>query len=712
MITLKKTGIFMQYDEERACISSLKGNHREFIGEELPIFKLLLRDEMGESQEVHFEDMRFASAHSTENSMVATYEGETLEVVVSACIGDSVDWKIAVHMKDNRIVEWIDFPRIAVPHDLKDNNGDSKILWGYNEGAIVDDLSYKESEEFNYKDLQYPSISCIPMYPAIVESQFMAYYNSKEGVYFGAHDKEDNIKGIDFLPYKNGILLQMRHYCGGHYGEDYQMSFPMVMKFFEGEWQDAAQIYKDWFKANKAEPFVKITENKELPDWYSQSPVIITYPVRGLHDGDIMNPNKMFPYCNAMEHVERLEKALNSKIMVILMHWEGTAPWAPPYVWPPYGGEEELKKFIDALHERGDVFGVYCSGLGWTQFSKLVDDYNREAEFEEKNLRDAMCLSPKQELPYCCIVDCIRAGYDMCPTQRFTIDVLKNEVEHMVAAGIDYIQLMDQNHGGTSYFCYSKEHGHPPVPGKWQVEAVKELLAEVEQGTGKVLFGCESAAAESYIPYLLFSDNRYELNYATGRPVPLYAYLYHEYINNFMGNQVSAHKWLDHAKSPVNLLERTAYAFSAGDMLTLVLNENGDIAWNWGWRELDDIPNQDDIITFVKNANMWRQGIGKKYLHSGNMVKPYKVLCDNNLIYAPKGHEFVIEKIHTSAWETESGQYGQFLINYNPEEVECEICLPDGRYKLYEDDHNFVMIQGGCQKINVKKLSTVMIERE
>ena len=30
-----------------------------------------------------------------------------------------------------------------------------------------------------------------------------------------------------------------------------------------------------------------------------------------------------------------------------------------------------LKKLIDALHERGDVLSVYCSGIGWTINSTL-----------------------------------------------------------------------------------------------------------------------------------------------------------------------------------------------------------------------------------------------------------------------------------------------------------------------------------------------------
>ena len=32
--------------------------------------------------------------------------------------------------------------------------------------------------------------------------------------------------------------------------------------------------------------------------------------------------------------------------------------------------------------------------------------------------------------------------------------------------------------------------------------------------------------------------------------------------------------------------------------------------------------------TLIKNLNYWRQGPGKKYLHTGKMIKPDKVSCD------------------------------------------------------------------------------------
>ncbi len=713
MITLQKANFSLQFDEKKGEIFSLSDNARQYIGERVTLFRFALRDKSGQQDIMDVADMSLQCCNSDESSFQCEYQNGSVFATVSARIADSILWKISVSPKEETAVEWVDFPRIAVPNDLKDQGGTSRILWGFNEGVLVDDLSFKETANA-YEEPVYPSIPTSHLYPAIVETQFMAYYNDVSGLYFGAHDRNFHLKGIDFYSYRNGVMLHMRHYGGVNYGEQYQMPYETVMKPFTGEWQDAAQIYREWFEESGSNGFLSIPDNKRLPDWYSESPVVVAYPVRGTYDCDVMEPNSLYPYCNALEHIERLEQELGSKILVLLMHWEGTAPWAPPYVWPPYGGEAELKKFIDALHERGDLIGLYCSGIGWTQYSRLVDDYRREAEFEEKNLKDIMCLSPGQELMESAVVPGIRAGYDMCPSQQFTTDVLRSEVKHMVSAGVDYIQLLDQQHGGSSYFCYSQSHGHPPVPGKWQVDAVRHLLEEIEKETGQVLIGTESAAAESYIPYLLFSDNRFHLNYSVGRPVPVYAYLYHEYVNNFMGNQVWAQAHIDFAKSPENVLERLAYSFSAGDLLTIILTESGDIDWCWDCRHvISGLPDQQNIKNFVRHLNSWRQGFGKKYLHTGKMVKPLAISCDPFVIHCKvNAHETVIDSLHTSAWLSRDGDYGQFLINYHTKDVTCSLQLPKGSYRLYENETTYQVLEEGYHRLTVRRLSACLLEKQ
>ena len=138
----------------------------------------------------------------------------------------------------------------------------------------------------------------------------------------------------------------------------------------------------------------KLSENTELPRWYEDAPIVVSYPVRGLFDTDEITPNKLFPYENAMPFIDELARKTNARIMVLLMHWEGTAPWAPPFVWPPYGGEEALRTFIDKLHAHGHLIGVYLSGIGFTEKSNLMD-YDCTKLIEEGGYKRDFVVSPE-----------------------------------------------------------------------------------------------------------------------------------------------------------------------------------------------------------------------------------------------------------------------------------------------------------------------------
>ncbi len=704
----------LEIDDRSGRLVSLSDGRKEFVKKSLPLFGMALRERDGNETRLISDSAEHLAAEKTDGGFTLRFTmEENLTVTVRAETDDEIRWFYHISNRTDKAVEWIGCPGFCVPDDLTGNGGKAKILWGFNEGALIEDMRYRENG-FGYRQPGYPGEGLMPIYPGIVQMQCMAYYDGKSGLYMGTHDTEGNVKSFDFYPNGDAIGIDIRQFTGGDFGEDYTASYPFVFKFFEGEWQNAAEIYRSWFDKNKAPDFKKIAENEKIPDWYSKAPVVVTYPVRGKHDMDIMNPNKLYPYTNALPYIEKLEKELDSKIMVLLMHWEGTAPWAPPYIWPPYGSEENFLRFVKELHARGDLIGVYCSGIGWTEQSLLVPEYNRHADYVKYGLEKEMCASPAGVVERSRICDCIREGYDFCPTSEVLYEILNKELSAVVSAGVDYIQVLDQNHGGNSYFCYSQKHAHKPMPGKEQTAAVKRLIKRLSESTGasarKVPMGCESAAGEFYIPELLFSDNRFNLCYHVGRPVPMYAYLYHEYLYNFSGNGVSTAWFLDCKKSPETLCMRLAHSFIAGDAPTLVLDENGNIIWNWGWREYDDIPNNENVLRLVRSTNFLRKAY-PEYLERGRMVMPFPIECASHTVYHRDDYPVLYEDIFTSAFET-GGKTAQFLVNYTTEPKICALRMDKTKkYTVVSADGRE---EGTGDKVvrRIPPLSAVMIQIE
>lgn len=700
--------------DEKAGIEHLSAYGKNFVGKRLALFKIRLRDG-GNVSYLDSDDAEIRSADfdGTFGKIGFAFENASAEVFFEA--KERIEWRIKIQNNTGRTIEWIDFPQIAVPNDLTARGGSGKVLLDINEGLLCEDAEHRE-RSFGYMEPEYPSAGLMGVFPAVVESQFVSYYDDTAGLYFGAHDSERNLKCVEFYRLgENAIKLQIRLYPGIFSTQtEYETKYPTVMQFFTGEWESAAEIYRSWFEENLPEGMVKIADNRNLPEWYTDSPLIVTYPVSGIHDTDKPVPNKLFPYSNALPFIDRYAKETDSRILALLMHWEGTAPWAPPFVWPPLGGEDMLTKFAEALHAKDNLLGVYCSGTGYTMQSNL-NDYSGKDKFEKENLAEIMCTAPDGSLPLSQICRDQRSGYDMCVSSEKTKEILCSEAEKMAGAGIDYIQILDQNHGGTPYFCYSEKHAHPPVPGKWQEEHMTELLKRLRKTVGdNVLLGCESAAAETYIPYLSLSDNRFSLNYHCGKPVPLYAYIYHEYVNNFSGNAVNEHLMTDVAKTPESLILRLAHSFIAGDMLTVVMTQNGEPAWNWCQKDFSCMPERESLISFVSSANAYRRKSGKKFLCFGKMTAPCKVTSDSIELYKPlfPGYSVKYPKVLTSAWISSNGEKAQFLANCTCHTADCTIDLSetDGGVIVDADGSEKQILPSGKCTVSVEANSALMLK--
>ena len=635
-------------DFERGSIESLFIGGIERVACRLPLFNVRLRNREGGSVTVGAYDAGSCSLFEG-GAEYSSFDRavERVSVLLEERCGEA-EWRIKVVPSDGDFcIESVDFPLINLP-ELCDNNalGGGAVLYPYNEGALITDMDVRDGSGFGHADAEYPSKGKYSVFPNMICSQMLAYLWDDAGLYVGAHDGARGVKEIDFYSEGEGVTFRFRLFCGCDFGETFATDYPIVFSVVEGAWESAAERYRVWLEQNLPDGAVKIAENPRLPEWYADSPLVVTYPVRGRHDTDEMVPNEAFyPYTNALPLLDGIRSACDSRLLVLLMHWEGTAPWAPPYVWPPFGGEDNFNEFMRALHERGDMLGVYCSGFGYTLQSNVIPDYSRQEEYDRRELWRGMCADVDGEVGISNICRAQRSGYDICPASELGRSILDEAYAPLLESGVDYIQILDQNHGGGQYFCYSREHGHPHTPGAWMTESMQGMLGDWQRKAGATLLGCESAAAEPFIGNLLFSDNRYELNYRYGRPVPLYAYLYHEYLRNFMGNQVACPL----PENDESILYRLAYSFSSGDCMTLILGYNGEVASHWGSRSFSFAADKDKIFSFVSRLSRFYRDEARELLYSGRMIAPPPVECES-LSFTVKEREVTLPAILCTAW--------------------------------------------------------------
>lgn len=598
---------------------------------------------------------------------------EALELEVTVLlrpVATGLAWTAGVRVDAAVTVEWLEIGSVVVPDDLNGPAGAGRIVWPWSEGVLVDTVELRDQGWLARTEPSYPSRSLDSVFPAIICSQFIAHHNDDGGLILTAQDSDSTPKMIEYGAVSGGIELVVRTYASGATGA-YEQSFDIVLGHYDGGWYGAAESYRAWFES--VTHLVPAVDRADLPTWYLESPLILTYPVRGANDREGMAPNKLFPFSNGLSHVERLAALTGVPVMALLMHWEGTAPWAPPFVWPPYGGVEGLERFGRELHSGGNLLGLYCSGIGWTQTS-CVTDYDRTAEFASQGWAEVMCRAPDGSLPLSTVCTNQRSGYDLCPAHERVLPTMAAELDSMLAAGVDYVQLYDQNTGGHSLFCYDTEHGHGHGPGLWQVtESLRVQRALLASATSRDAFlGTEFGAAEPYLETFPMSDLRFEVAYGVGTPIPLYQYLYHRYVTNFMGNQVVTHHLLDHERSPENLLYRLAYAFTAGELLTLSLTDDGDASWNWG-SSWEAVPDQQPVLQLVGELSRWRSGAASPFLARGTMVAAHTHAIEDRAIARTEGPDLVVPQVLNTRWRASDGSMADVFVNWTGEPAAVDI---------------------------------------
>ena len=569
-----------------------------------------------------------------------------------------------------RRLEWFDGPQLCI-------SASDTLYWPFYDGCEVTDYALREGiGSWN----EYRPLGWTPrrkawgsLYPGSCQMQFLAAYRDGKGVYFAAEDDRHTPKGVEYERVTDAhIRLSLQTFCGDLAADGaWRPALAYVVRPYDGGWMEACEIYRDWVRRLPG-----FDQSPPRPKWAYDSPVNLIYPVQGEgidHGPDPMATNLYYPYTNVMPFVEKYGKAFDAKIMALLMHWEGTAPWCPPYVWPPLGGENALAALRDALHARGDLLGVYCSGTAWTQES-AINGYSQKERLEREGLARHMMRGPRGEIEATICNDrhAQRFGYDMCLTEAWTVATLADELRKMASFGLDYCQFFDQNIGGGALLCYARHHAHPSVPGAWQTDAMLALqkrMLDVIDGCGsKMTLGCEGCAATPYVRNLFYNDSREGNDISFGKPVPGVSFVFHEWMCNFSGNQIG------HTCDP---LYRWTRAFHYGDMLAVVLGPDGQLAHAWGVDWKRGVPEQAPLIGLVRRLNDLRKR-HLDFLLEGFMIRPF-VRCESAPARLTQGGNAIdTTEVLTSFWQNRKGERIGFASNWTRHPASLTLAWPDG----------------------------------
>jgi len=157
----------------------------------------------------------------------------TFEVIVSITVNkQAADWDISVMNHQNKSLLNAHFPCF----NLKAGGNDYFFIPRYS-GKLIPD-PFTNSIDYN---LSYPRGWSSTM-------QFSAYYNSDYGIYLGTHDPKASLKNFIIKKEGDGVLFEniIPVPDRTENGNDWDFSGNFHFELFDGDWFDAAQIYKQW----------------------------------------------------------------------------------------------------------------------------------------------------------------------------------------------------------------------------------------------------------------------------------------------------------------------------------------------------------------------------------------------------------------------------------------------------------------------------------
>lgn len=681
-------------NERSGALSSFRATHapdHEFLVPDhgdFPLFVIQYLDDQQRLQEISSLEAGSVSLERTTNAtgdeVRISYEhlGDLdLTAVVTVRVGQddpAVLWGLMLTMPKPATILNVQFPYVVVSYEMGGDRDATKLLQPYYFGMLHQKLRPHHFSP-DYPDLWHllPENGDSSHYPGLTFAQMLAYYDDHAGLLLSCRDDTGQIKQIKPAHRDPGLRLGIAHVVGWTTPGNHDLGYSVAMQGFQGDWYDAAEIYRDW-SLRQHWAATPLAERRDLPEWLVESPLHIVLRIQGEVDAGPTHTHPEFtPYESALPLLDRVAERLGGPLAPVIMSWERPGPWVYPDCFPPVGGAESLKAFSSAALERGWHIGTYCNGTRWATGHKW-SGYRGETFFQEQGGPASICRLP-DGTPWSSPWDQVwRPGHTGCLGSARTKELLWDYAETIRDFGLTWIQILDQNIGCSTFPCYSSQHGHPPAPGEWMTEEMRDLLAQLRERASRAgwdgAWSVETPCSEYFLQSFVMCDIRpdFRANF-----VPLYYYLYHDYI--------MTQSMFGAAPNPYFLVLKFARAFILGDVMGCHMGAGGRLQ-NWDpprgklfnepWMEWDRPEgDQDAAYAVLRNATALRRGIGKDFLLYGRMLRPLPVRGFNTVSWTFETEANAVPAVEHNLWEARDGRLAMALANWTAEEQPISVDL-------------------------------------
>lgn len=298
--------------------------------------------------------------------------------------------------------------------------------------------------------------------------QFFSYYNNNYGLYFGFHDPNASLKEFGVKNENGGIKIQCKSPIPDKTvnGNDWDFPGHFELDIFNGNWYEAAMIYKKWV-ASQAHYWAQDTPQRNI---------------RQHKVGDIgvwLTTSDFTAYSmNQMENtIQSSVDFYDVPVGISLYEWNY---FEMDHYFPVFFPERTgLPDLINNLQTNNDLIAMpYTNGRLWDTGVGGNDsnDANAAAYYNSDGIASATKRANGTEYTQTFQSNVFAV---MCPTQTNWQDVITDaadQITHRIQAGAVYIDMVAAS--GPAQ-CMDATHNHPLGGGHYWRDGYRQMFEDI-----------------------------------------------------------------------------------------------------------------------------------------------------------------------------------------------------------------------------------------